>query len=201
MENRAMVNTTSPSPSVANDSNTTSPSPYYNDSNITSPSPYYNDPNTTSPSPYYNDSNTTSPSPYYNDSNTTNPSPVFAAPSPVFAAPSPSLHGPSPVFAAPSPSFTTPNSSLAAPSPAPSPILQETSVVPLIAFLLFAIGMGLVYTFKDEIKKITARRGDYHSIRERIPSTELELSASIDESAGPKEDVGRYSKKELEDMI
>ena len=101
--------------------------------------------NITTPSPSFtNDTNITTPSPSFtNDTNITAPSPIILVPSPIILVPSPIIFAPSPIIFAPSP--VGPNE--------PDLIVDNGTLVPLIAACLFVITMIIATVFRSKTKK------------------------------------------------
>ena len=95
--------------------------------------------------------NITTPSPSFtNDTNITAPSPIILVPSPIILVPSPIILVPSPIIFAPSPIIF-------APSPVgpnePDLIVDNGTLVPLIAACLFVITMIIATVFRSKTKK------------------------------------------------
>ena len=175
---------------------------------------------------FSNDSIIHAPSPSFGNDSFSNDS-IIHAPSPSFGNDSFSndsiIHAPSPSFGhAPSPFNNVRNKSSAAneptfapsvtwtPSSEPSTVLHGgDTVIPAIFFVLFSVCLLLLLTFRKEIKKISQRKGEYHSIEETSPFTEmvpLEKNAQHDdegiEGAGKKEEtLDEIFEKHVDDFI
>jgi hypothetical protein len=65
----------------------------------------------------------------------------------------------------------------------------------MVALLIFALAMGIVFTFRKQIKKVTFRRNAYHTIHEAIPEQELPPTEH------GQDDNGQITEKDLNQMI
>lgn len=131
------------------------------------------------------------------------PSPSETAPSPA-SVPSPSEmpeSSPSPfkndsIIIAPSTATKTWTPSPQVPSPQ-SVLVDHGSVVPMIAMLVFALALGVIFTFRKHLKRITFRQKAYHRFDEPVPQQELVERASNDEES----DNGQLSETDINEMI
>jgi hypothetical protein len=130
------------------------------------------------------------------DNQTTGYSPTPASPSTdnQTTGYSPSEH-PSPLFA-PSPSVSVKTSPL---SPSPQ-LLDDVSVVPMVALLIFALAMGVVFTFRKHIRKITFQQNAYHTIDEGAPEQELTMIGPYSKDIDVIDD-GKITEEDINNMI
>ena len=158
-----------------------------------------------------------------NNQTTPTPSPASQTPaSPTPASPTPASPTPaSPTPASPTPASPstdnqttgyspTPASPLFAPSPSvsvktsplsPSPqLLDDVSVVPMVALLIFALAMGVVFTFRKHIRKITFQQNAYHTIDEGAPEQELTMIGPYSKDIDVIDD-GKITEEDINNMI
>tara|TARA_B100001540_G_C15543107_1_gene522314 strand:- start:277 stop:474 length:198 start_codon:yes stop_codon:yes gene_type:complete len=65
----------------------------------------------------------------------------------------------------------------------------------MVALLIFALAMGIVFTFRKHIQKITFRRNAYHTIHEAVPEQELP------QTARGQDDNGQITERDLNEML
>ena len=113
---------------------------------------------------------------------------------------------PSPLFA-PSPLTNISVAPGTASKPwSPSPLalspqlVDDGSVVPMVALLIFALVMGVIFTFRKHIHKITFRRNAYHTIDEGAPEQELTMVGPISTDTDIIDD-GKITEEDINNMI